>query len=48
MNVELQMIVGHLAGPELGLAWESGDGGGDKEAARTLALCHTRLLLLQC
>ena len=43
MNVELQMITGHLAG--LGLARERGDGGGDKEAARTLALCHTRLLV---
>ena len=37
MNVELQMITGHLGWPGLGLARESGDGAGDKEAARTLA-----------
>ena len=33
----MQTITGHLAGP--GLARESGDGGGDKEAARTLGSC---------
>ena len=44
MNVEMQTIAGHLAGP--GLARESGDGGGDKEGPGHWAPAPAVLILL--